>query len=236
MIVVFHRIRGEYVNDALTTSPSDFENFVKFFARYFEALSLSALLDRLEHGDDLGSVVTITFDDGYLGNATIAAPILEKYGLRGCFFIVSDFIGTDYVTWWDQKNGIQTQWMTWADVRSLRAAGHEVGSHTATHVDLGVVVGEEACREIQAGKRRLEAELSEPSDLFAYPYGGRGNFAAENKELPRQLGMRCNASAYGGTVSVGDDPFALKRTSITRWFESPYMFGFELVAGRLEST
>src|SRR2546423_11971290 len=125
--------------------------------------------------------------------------------------------------------------MTWDHVRGLRAAGHEVGSHTATHVDLGVVVGEEACREIEAGKRRLEAELSEPADLFAYPYGARENFAAENKDLPRQLGMRCNASAYGGTVSVGDDPFALKRTPITRWFESPYMFGFELVVRHLES-
>ncbi len=234
VVVVFHRINDSYPDDPITQSRAQFEAFIRFFANFFEVVSLTELLGRLASGAELGSTLTITFDDGYKGNATIAAPILERYGLRACFFLATEFIGTDHVPPWDRKNGIATQWMTWDMVRALRASGHEVGSHTATHVNLGIVVGEAARREIAEGKARLEAELSESSGLFAYPYGGRKDLAEENKSLPKQLGLRCTAAGYGGTVKVGDDPFALKRTSITKWFASPYHFGFELVMARLE--
>jgi peptidoglycan/xylan/chitin deacetylase (PgdA/CDA1 family) len=233
-IVVFHKVNDEYPDDPITSTIREFEDFVEFFARFFDVISLSELLDRLESGADVGSTLTVTFDDGYQNNATIAAPILERHGLRACFFVTTGFIATNHIPWWDRQAGIQTQWMSWDQVRGLRAAGHEVGSHTATHVDLGVVVGEAARREIGDGKAQLEAEIGESSGLFAYPYGGREHLANENKSIPKDLGLRCALSAYGGTVSLGDDPFALKRTSITKWFTSPNMFGFELVTNRLE--
>lgn len=236
VIVVFHRINDSYPNNPITHSRAEFEKFIRFFANFFEIIALTELLARLASGAELGSTLTITFDDGYEGNATIAAPILERHRLRACFFVITEFIGTDHVPPWDHERGITTKWMTWDMVRALRAAGHEVGSHTATHVNLGVVVGGAARREIAVGKARLEAELSEPSGLFAYPYGGRKDLAEENKPLPKELGLRCNAAGYGGTVAIGDDPFALKRTSITKWFASPYHFGFELVTARLEET
>lgn len=234
VIVVFHRVNNAYPTNPITCSRTEFERFVAFFAKFFDVVPLTELLDRLAKKVELGSTLTITFDDGYLGNATIAAPILARHALRACFFVSTAFIDTSCVPWWDREQGITTQWMTWDQVRGLRDAGHEIGSHTATHVNLGEVVGDDARREIEEGKTRLECELSESSGLFAYPYGGRKHFAAANKDLPRELGLRCNVAAYGGTVSVGDDPFALKRTSITKWFSSPYQFGFELVAGRLE--
>lgn len=234
VVVVFHRVADDHPNDPITCSSADFERFVGFFSRFFEVISLSSLLDRLDRGEDIGRTLTITFDDGYAGNDTIAASILERHGLRGCFFVTTEFIGTSYSPWWDRNNGIETRWMTWDQVRAIRAAGHDVGSHTATHVDLGVVVGNAARSEIDEGRARLEAELGESSRLFAYPYGGRRNLAEQNRSIPRELGLRCNVSAYGGTVSPGDDPFALKRTSITGWFRSPYMFGFELVTNCLE--
>jgi peptidoglycan/xylan/chitin deacetylase (PgdA/CDA1 family) len=234
VIVVFHRINNAYPNDPITCSRPEFERYCAFFATFFDVIPLTELLNRLASGVELGSTLTITFDDGYLGNATIAAPILALHGLRACFFVSTAFIGTSGIPWWDREHGITTQWMTWDQVRGLREAGHEIGSHTATHVNLGEVVGDEARREIAEGDRRLKEELGESAGLFAYPYGGRQHFARENKDLPKELGLRCNVAAYGGTVSTGDDPFALKRTSITKWFTSPYQFGFELVAGRLE--
>jgi peptidoglycan/xylan/chitin deacetylase (PgdA/CDA1 family) len=233
-IVVFHRVNDAYPNDPITCGEAEFENFVRFVSKFFVVISLSNLLDRLEGDGKIGRTLTITFDDGYAGNATIAAPILERHGLRACFFVTTEFIGTNHIPWWDRENGIPTQWMTWEMVRALRAAGHEIGSHTAHHVNLGDVVGDEARREIMEGKIRLEKELGESSGLFAYPYGGREHLAEENKPIPKQVGLRCNVSAYGGTVSPADDPFALKRTSITKWFNSPYIFAFELITNRLE--
>lgn len=229
VIVVFHRVNDAYPADPLTCSNQQFEGFVRFFARFFEVVPLSGLLQLLACGADLTSALAITFDDGYRGNATIAAPILERHKLRASFFVTTRYMGTDYVPWWDADKKIPTKWMTWDQVRSLRAAGHEIGSHTQTHVDLGVVSREEARREIGGGAARLDAELSEHSGLFAYPYGQRRNMSEENQSLAKDLGLDCCLSAYGGTVSAGDDPFRLKRITISKWFLSPYQFGFELV-------
>jgi peptidoglycan/xylan/chitin deacetylase (PgdA/CDA1 family) len=234
VIVVFHRVNDAYPDNPITCTPGEFERFVRFFARFFDVIPLTQLLQRLASGAQLGAALIITFDDGYQGNATVAAPILERHGVRACFFVTTQFIGTDFVPWWDRDKKIDTRWMTWDQVRALRAAGHEIGSHTVTHANLGVTVGEEARREISGGSARLDAELGESSGLFAYPYGGPGNMAEENQPLAKELGLRCCVSAYGGTVCAGDDPFRLKRITISSWFISPYHFGFELVAGRLE--
>ena len=234
VIVVFHRVNDAYPDDPLSLISTDFERFARFFARYFKVISLDELLRRLEAGGNLPPSLTITFDDGYWGNATIAAPILERHGLRGCFFVSTDYIDSNFVPWWDEEQGIKTRWMNWDLVRALRDAGHEIGSHTQSHVDLGVVSVAEARREICGGEEKLMAELGESSGFFAYPFGGRRNISAENQELVRRLKLRCCLSAYGGLVRPGDDPFQLKRVNISGWFVSPYQFGFELLAGRLE--
>jgi peptidoglycan/xylan/chitin deacetylase (PgdA/CDA1 family) len=233
VIVVFHRVTDAYADDPLTYSTKKFEDFVRFFGRFFDVIPLSELLQRLEKGVGLAACLAITFDDGYRGNSTIAAPILERYGQRACFFVTTGFIGSDYVPPWDAEKKIPTQWMTWDQVRSLRAAGHDVGSHTMSHVDLGVTDKDEARREIEGGDCRLDAELGEHSGLFAYPFGERRHMSEQNLSVIEELGLRCSLSAYGGTVRPGDDPLRLKRITISDWFVSPYQFGFELVVGRL---
>jgi peptidoglycan/xylan/chitin deacetylase (PgdA/CDA1 family) len=233
VIVVFHRVNDIYPNDPLTYTSRKFEDFVRFFGRFFDVVPLSELLRRLETGVELAACLAITFDDGYRGNATIAAPILESYGQHACFFVTTRFIGTDQVPWWDSEKKIQTRWMTWDQVRSLHATGHDVGSHTETHPDLGVIPKDDARREIGEGSSRLDSELGEHSGLFSYPFGGRKNMSEENQSVLKELGFRCSLSAYGGTVRAGDDPLRLKRITISDWYLSPYQFGFELVTGSL---
>jgi hypothetical protein len=58
----------------------------------------------------------------------------------------------------------------------------------------------------------------------------------QNQSLMKEAGLRCNLSAFGGIVKPGDDPYRLKRVTVSRWFVSPYHFGFELLAGRLAAT
>jgi peptidoglycan/xylan/chitin deacetylase (PgdA/CDA1 family) len=233
VIVVFHRVNDVNRNDPLAYTTQKFDDFVRFFGRFFDVIPLTELLRRLEKGVELAACLAITFDDGYQGNATIAAPILEQHGQRACFFVTTQWIGTDHVPWWDAQKNIQTRWMTWSQVRALRAAGHDVGSHTQTHPDLGVIAKGDARREIGGGSSRLDSELGEHSGLFAYPFGGRENMSEENQSVLKELGLRCSLSAYGGTVRPGDDPLRLKRIAISNWFVSPYQFGFELVKGSL---
>ena len=61
----------------------------------------------------------MTFDDGG-ASAERAAGALERYGLRGCFFITVNYIGTG-------------GFLDAAGIRDLRRRGHEIGSHSCSH-------------------------------------------------------------------------------------------------------
>ncbi|NLI35987.1 MAG: polysaccharide deacetylase family protein [Bacteroidales bacterium] len=64
--------------------------------------------------------VTFTFDDGGISFYNIIAPILEKYGFKGTFFIPTAYIGT--------KGFLNKE-----QIVELYHRGHIIGSHSHTH-------------------------------------------------------------------------------------------------------
>jgi len=229
-VVLFHRVDDRYAGDPISCTSHEFERYCRFFREHFNVVSLTTLLDRLDSGSPVGGDLVITFDDGYLDNATVAAPILRRLDLPACFFIATELIGSDRVPWWDAEASIESEWMSWDHVRALVADGFEVGSHTMNHVDLGVVRGHHARVEIEDSKTRLEAETGTSVPLFSYPYGRRHQMTDENRDLVRAAGYRCCLSAYGGTVDSGSDPYDIKRMAVTPWHVSPAHFGFEALS------
>lgn len=226
VIVLFHRVDDRYPGDPITCSTAQFREFCTFFHRYFTVVPFHVLIAKLERGDDISRHLVITFDDGYRDNRRAADELLRRR-MPASFFIATDFIGSDRVPWWDAESGIVSEWMSWADVRSLSDDGFELGAHTKNHVDLGVVSGAEAVEEIAGSARRLVAETGIPIDLFSYPYGRPHQITEENRKIVRNAGFVCCPSAYGGTVGKGEDPFRICRTPISPWHISPYQFGFE---------
>jgi methionyl-tRNA formyltransferase/peptidoglycan/xylan/chitin deacetylase (PgdA/CDA1 family) len=227
MIVLFHRVDDRLKGDPISYPVGKFESFCKFFIRYFKVVGLKDLLDRLARGQDVSGYLVITFDDGYRDNWEIAAKRLGELNLPACFFLATDFISSNKSPWWDLKHAAVSEWMTWEDVRRLRAAGFEIGSHTISHIDLGTTTGERAASEIVGSKQRLESEIREAVPYFSYPYGGRSQMLEENREVVREAGYACCLSAYGGAVGRESSPFSLNRVPISNWYVSPYHFGFE---------
>src|SRR5206468_51940 len=86
---------------------------------HFRVVSLRDLVHRLERGLALDRDLAITFDDGYRDNFENAVPVLEKLSLPATFFVVSQWIGTDVVPWWDSAQGARHPWMTWDQVRFI---------------------------------------------------------------------------------------------------------------------
>ena len=171
----------------------------------------------------------ITFDDGYKDNCEVAARELQRHGLTACFFIATELIGSSRVPPWDAELGIASRWMSWDDVRDLRARGFEIGAHTMNHVDLGAVHGTDAAREIVGSRRRIREEVGIHTPFFSYPFGRADQITEENRGVVRQVGFETCLSAYGGVVRPGSDPFDLKRIAVSPWYISPYQFGFEVM-------
>lgn len=206
---------------------------VEWLARWAEVVPLRESLRALAAGERLPPrAVAITFDDGYRDNFEHAAPVLERLSLPATFFVVTQWIDTDIVPWWDAQRGVRHPWMTWAEVRALHERGFEIGAHTRTHVDLGKVSGGDARQEILGGRLELERRLGAPVTSFAYPYGRPDNFTEANRALVRAAGFRCCCSGFGGINTRGTDPFRVRRVPISEWYASPHQFGFDLAFGR----
>ena len=232
LIALFHRVDDGLPGNPISCTRSEFESYCDFFRRHFRVVSLARLLDAMARGEDVSRMLVITFDDGYADNHDVAAVELARRGLPACFFIATEFIESTRVPPWDEDLGVRSRWMGWADVRDLAGHGFEIGAHTMNHVDLGVVGGDAAEREIEGSGRRLAGELGTTPPFFSYPFGKPEQITPANRDLVRAAGYSCCLSAFGGTVRPGNDPFELRRVPVSPWFRSPYQFGLETMLAR----
>ena len=182
VIVAFHRVlETASPSDPLSIDTQMFERFCRFFARHFDVVSLPELARSVRTGGSLSRQLAITFDDGYRDNFAHAAPVLSRLSLPATFFVVTQWIGTEVVPWWDDAAGVRHPWMTWDEVRALARLGFDIGAHTRTHVDLGHVTGNEARNEILGARLELQAQIGGAVESFAYPYGGPANLTERNR-------------------------------------------------------
>jgi peptidoglycan/xylan/chitin deacetylase (PgdA/CDA1 family) len=233
VVVAFHRVqRGVDVSDPLTVDPQVFEAYCRFFHRHFHVVPLGALIAKLEKGGAPRRELAITFDDGYRDNFENAMPILESLSLPATFFVVSQWVGSDVVPFWDRRLGVRHPWMTWNQIRDLHARGFDIGAHTRTHVDLGMLSPTAAGEEIVGARADLEDHLGATVQAFAYPFGGPDHMTDGNREVVRKAGFRCCCSGFGGTISSSTDPFHMPRVPISPWHASPHHFGLDVALGR----
>jgi peptidoglycan/xylan/chitin deacetylase (PgdA/CDA1 family) len=232
VIVAFHRIQDTDESDSLSIDAATFERHCRFYQRHFRVVTLRELVDRITLGLPLDRHLAITFDDGYRDNFENARPVLEQLSLPATFFVVTEWMGTNVVPWWDEVRGVRHPWMSWDEVRALHKSGFEIGAHTRSHVDLGKVSVREARDEVLGARLELERQLGARVSSFAYPYGGRQHVTEASRAIVKSAGFRCCCSAFGGINPAGTDPYFLKRVPVSPQHTSPHQFGFEVATGR----
>jgi peptidoglycan/xylan/chitin deacetylase (PgdA/CDA1 family) len=232
VIVTFHRVSDAVPEGGLVHSSSKFEDYCEFFRQHFKVVPLSEQVAGCSAANDLGGTLSITLDDGYRDNFEVAAPILRKLNLPATFFVVTGFIGTQIVAPWDRQLVRQPGWMDWDQLRSLASDGFEIGSHTDSHLDLGVADAATARAELELSRRKLEEQLDRPAQLFAYPFGARKNISDVALELVRETGFSCCLACYGGPNALTTSPFSLTRIPIAEGFRNPDQFTFDMCFGR----
>lgn len=103
--------------------------------------------------------VTFTFDDGGGSFLIVAAPILEKYGCRGVFFISTKYIGTP-------------GFLSAKQLCELETRGHTIGSHSHSHPDnIAALKREEMDKEWGDSARILKEILGHEVTMASIPNG-----------------------------------------------------------------
>lgn len=101
------------------------------------------------------TVVTLTFDDGFSGQAR-AAEIMSAAGMDGTFYLNSGLI--------DEKGSL-----TLRQAKNMAVAGHEIAGHTFSHPNIATLDIAEAEREICQDRVNL-LSLGFQVTNFAYPF------------------------------------------------------------------
>lgn len=90
LIIFFHGVsKGNYLHINGAHMPvAEFERLLQYFLKNFDVVSLEALCKDGKTKTRLPrKTIALTFDDGFINNFEVAAPLLEKYKLPATFFI-----------------------------------------------------------------------------------------------------------------------------------------------------
>jgi len=77
--------------------------------------------------DDRKSAFTFTFDDGFSCDYDYIMPVLDSFGFKGTFFVITSVVTDDTPGIW--------RYGTWKEFQGMSLDGHEIASHTVTHPD-----------------------------------------------------------------------------------------------------
>jgi peptidoglycan/xylan/chitin deacetylase (PgdA/CDA1 family) len=106
------------------------------------------------HGASEDAAVSLTFDDGPGRRTEEILHLLDRYRARATFFLV----------------GSQAERFPHV-ARRIVSAGHEVGSHTFSHLDHYAVAPHEAVSDMVAGAEAIAGVVGFEPRLYRAPYG-----------------------------------------------------------------
>lgn len=107
IILMYHSVvenpQTKWIDPANHVPANVFARQMEFLSRHRNVIGLNKLVSILQEDmiPPTGTVV-ITFDDGYLDNLTIAAPILDRYELPATLFLPTSYIDRGETQWVDQ--------------------------------------------------------------------------------------------------------------------------------------
>ncbi len=106
VILMYHAIEDhpeEYANSiglGIIHATAVFTRHMELVARRFTPVTIDDVWLFLSGRASLPRrAVAVTFDDGYRDNSETAAPILERLGIPGAFYLTTDFIGSRQAPW-----------------------------------------------------------------------------------------------------------------------------------------
>jgi peptidoglycan/xylan/chitin deacetylase (PgdA/CDA1 family) len=182
-VMMYHHVSSQSAG-ADSVSPENFRRHLEYLKKHhYHVLRLGELVEKIESGQPLPKrSVVLAFDDGYEDNYKAAFPILKEFQFPAIFFIPPKDVGTQ-------------GYMTWKQIKEMKAAGFDFGSHGMTQAYLPDLSANQLKYEIIESKRVLEKQLKTRIDYIAYPVGG---FNEEVVALVKTTGYKAGLTTNRG--------------------------------------
>ena len=217
-VFVYHSIVPEPWQD-----PYEMTVSVRRFEEQLATLKQRGGVVPLDASSD--ATVSLTFDDGFADNVSLALPVLVKVGVPATLFVVVEAVeraAFDFLP--PPPPG--RKWsapLTWRALEAWVAAGLSVGLHGWTHTAFTETPAPALRQQLERGKRTLEDRLGVAVDDVAYPYGDLKHFDDRVLAVAAEAGFRRGYTAVAGP-NVADTPsMALMRIRMTEWDDAEFV-------------
>jgi hypothetical protein len=138
------------------------------------------------------SVVSLTFDDGYITQFTIGIPILKERNLQATFYLITNSVDS----------------ITKSLISKNISRNFEIGSHTVTHPDLVKIGTVEANKELLNSQLFLIKNFGINSGLtMSYPWG---IYNGSVKQIAQKYYFAARSTDVGYNSFYSLDRYALK--------------------------
>lgn len=203
-ILMYHNVlEGDVKGDGLNVSEKALEDQLATLKAYgYHTITFDELYQHYNENANLPeNPVIITFDDGYKSNYTLAYPLLKKYDMKACIFMITNAIGS--------KN-----FMTKSELQELSDSGLiEIQSHSVSHdYQLASMSSTAMAQELYNSKNILEEITGKPITVFCYPYG------RTSKKLIQEVknqGYLLSVTTQYGCASKKSNPLTLPRIRVS---------------------
>jgi peptidoglycan/xylan/chitin deacetylase (PgdA/CDA1 family) len=203
-VLMYHKVDPitpkDSVGRSLTISPETFEaQLIWLRDHHIRTVTTAELVAAIGRGERLKNAVVLTFDDGYVDAATVAAPLLQKYGAHASFYVSAGFVG-------DGRHA------SWAQLREMHAAGMEIGCHGTFHRDLAASGATIASYEVNHCVAALTKNVARP---VTYAYAA-GKFTPATFALMQEAGLQAALTEIPGAVGSLANRYAWPRYRVNR--------------------
>ena len=166
-ILTYHSIDPS--GSPISVAPEEFRSHVGWLAAgRVKVVPLAELLALPAEQD----AVALTFDDGFVNFAEVAAPLLRDHGLPATVFVVSGHAGGSNA--WGGRTDPRVPTLPlldWEALGRLTEAGVTLGAHTRTHPHLTTVPVTRRSEELLGAAATIQERTGQRPEQFAYPYG-----------------------------------------------------------------
>ena len=159
-VLCYHRIE-QGVRSNYRVSPTTFESHMKTLSDSgFQSISPDQLYDFwVNHRNLPSKPMMLTFDDSRVEHFTIAAPLMEKYGFRGVFFIMTITCNKHH-------------YLSKSQIAQLAQRGHVIGLHSWDHtMGTHYQTPDDWIKQVIEPRQMLQQLTGQRVNCWAYPNG-----------------------------------------------------------------